>query len=65
RTSRNRLLTNPALPAAAGVPGRARVAARSSKSGSSPVTSPLVTEVGICGQIDGNPLVIQQDLATT
>jgi hypothetical protein len=29
-----------------------------------PAVGPLATEVGICGQIDGNPLVIQGDLAT-
>ena len=29
-----------------------------------PVCGPLATDVGICGQIDGNPLVIQRDLAT-
>ena len=28
------------------------------------MVGPLATEVGICGQIDGNPLVIQGDLAT-
>ncbi len=32
--------------------------------GSWPVTRPLATEVGICGQIGGNPLVIQRYLAT-
>jgi hypothetical protein len=29
-----------------------------------PVMDPLATEVGICGQIDRNRLVIQADLAT-
>jgi len=32
--------------------------------GSWPVMGPLATEVGICGQIDRNRLVIQGDLAT-